>query len=75
MAKRRTRFGTWCKRDINDTRKINYTFRMKEGAETVTRTFTSEEDVERPMLYRLRYAWIESIELINNEWYAVLYED
>lgn len=70
--KRRMRFLTWCKKDVNDERKINYTLKTYEG--TVLK-FTSDEEQPYSMLTRLQNAWIESIELVNNEWFAVLYED
>ena len=31
MAKRRMRFGTWCKKDLNDTTKIVYIFHTYDG--------------------------------------------
>jgi len=37
--------------------------------------FTSEEEQPRSMLVRLQNAWIEKIELVNNEWFATLYEE
>lgn len=76
MAKRRMRFGTWCNKDINDSTKIVYEFKTAEGK---TLYFTSEDKQSFSMLARLRYAWIESIEYVSNEfsthWYAKLYED
>ena len=71
MAKRRTRFVTWCKRDIDDERKINYRFTDFRGS---TMCFTSEDYCEPSFMHRLRNAWIKNIELINNEWFAELYE-
>ena len=78
--KRRMRFGTWCRKDLEDTTKIVYTFKMKEWDGTVeTRYFTSEDVVSYSMIERIRNAWIESVERIRNEfsdhWYVVLYED
>lgn len=70
--KRRTRYINWCKKDANDERKINYTLKTYDGK---LLKFTSEEAQPFSILERLRYAWIESIELINNEWNVVLYED
>ncbi len=71
--KRRTRFITWCRRDMNDERKINYTFRNFEDGEDAH--FTSEETCSFSTMERIRYAWIESIELIDDEWHVVLYEE
>ena len=31
MAKRRMRFITWCKKDVNDERKINYTLKTYDN--------------------------------------------
>lgn len=77
--KRRTRFITWCKRDPDDERKINYTFKYSNGRII---NFTSEDDVSLHTFLKIQNAWIESVELINNdsensagEWYVVLYED
>lgn len=70
--KRRMRFVTWCKKDVNDERKINYTFKTYENE---VLKFTSEEEQPRSMLIRLQNAWIEKIELLNNEWFVTLYED
>lgn len=72
MAKRRTRFLTWAKRDPNDERKIVYTFKESDGE---VLHFTSEDIVPFSMLSRIRDAWIEQITLKDNAWYAVLYED
>lgn len=68
---RRMRFITWCKKDINDERKINYKLKTYDNE---ILEFTSEEEQPYSMLVRLQNAWIEKIELINNEWFAVLYE-
>lgn len=70
--KRRMRFVTWCKKDVNDERKINYTFKTYENE---VLKFTSEEEQPGSMLVRLQNAWIDTIELVNNEWFVSLYED
>lgn len=70
--KRRMRFVTWCKKDVNDERKINYTFKTYDNE---ILKFTSEEKQPFSILTRLQNAWIETIELANNEWFVVLYED
>lgn len=80
MAKRRTRFITWCKRDVEDETPIRYTLKAKEadGRESVLH-FTSDESVSFATLERIRYAWVESITLESDGkgkyWNAVLYED
>ena len=78
---RRIRFGTWCKKDPDDERKIIYTFHMKEADGTKHDSFfTSEDIVSWNMLSRIREAWVKKIELLNNEfeqdaWSVELYED
>ena len=69
---KRMRFLTWCKKDINDERKINYTIKTYEN-EVIK--FTSDEPQTNSMLRRLQEMWIDKIELINNEWFVSLYED
>lgn len=71
MAKRRMRFVTWCKKDEDDDRKINYYFKTWNGSIMM---FTSEDLMPVSMLGRLQRAWIEKIDLIDNEWHAHLYE-
>lgn len=70
--KRRMRFATWCKKDVNDERKINYTLKTYDNK---ILNFTSDEGQPQSMLIRLQNAWIDKIELINNEWFATLYEE
>ena len=65
------RFVTWCKKDVNDERKINYTLKTYDYK---VLNFTSEEEQQRSMLIRLQNAWIDKIKLVNNEWFANLYE-
>lgn len=69
---RRMRFVSWCKKDINDERKIHYT--LKTYDEKVLQ-FTSDDEQPYSMLVRLQNAWIDKIELIDNEWFATLYEE
>ena len=75
---RRMRFITWCKKDPEDERKINYTFKHSNG---YVSHFTSESELSLHEFLKVQNAWIESIELINQsenfagEWVAVLYED
>lgn len=71
---RRMRFKTWCKKDVDDERKINYKFTMKDEEEKVVE-FTSEDEMPIWMIGRIREAWVRKIELINDEWYAEIYED
>ena len=76
MSKRRMRFGTWCKKDPEDTRLIVYNFKDSEGK---MHYFTSEDTMPYSWLGRVRNAWIEKIVDCKNEfqdaWVAYLYED
>lgn len=72
MAKRRMRFITWCKKDIHDERKINYTLKTYDNK---IEKFTSEDSVTYSMMVRLQNAWVDTIELVNNEWNVLLYEE
>ena len=72
---RRMRFGTWCKKDIDDNTKIIYTFRMTENDGTEhTENFTSEDAVPWSWLERIRYAWIDKIERDQDAWIVTIYE-
>lgn len=68
---RRMRFITWCRQDEDDERKINYTFTEEDGNVLV---FTSDGFMPFSFVQRLGQAWVRSIELIDGEWYADLYE-
>ena len=69
---RRMRFQTWAKKDPEDTRRIFYLLTDKDGKIEV---FTSEDTVSYSMLERVRNAWVRSIKLVGETWYADLYED
>lgn len=69
---RRIRFQTWCKRDPDDERKINYCLTDADGKEIA---FTSEDLVPLSMLFRVKDAWVRSVVLIGEEWYADIYEE
>lgn len=81
MAKRRMRFGTWCVKDPDDETMIVYEFLMKEeNGFQYTKYFTSEDAQDISMLYRVQYAWIDTIEKRITDsglevWFAKLYED
>lgn len=80
MAGRRTRFVTWAKRVPDDETPIVYTFKAKEPTgEDRTYYFTSEDTVSFTMMERIRQAWIEKIDRVQNEfedaWNVILYED
>ena len=69
---RRMKFVTWCKKDVDDERKINYTLKTHDCK---ILKFTSEEEQPHSMLNRVRNSWIDKIELVNNEWFVTLYEE
>ena len=65
-------FQRWCKLAPDDERKINYTLKgIWEGKKQEAR-FTSEDNIDMMMLFRIQEAKIEKIELLNDEWYATL---
>lgn len=70
--KRRMRFKTWCAKNTEDERKINYRF---TDAEKNIQTFTSDDKVTYSMLKRIGDAWISTVILKDDEWYADIYED
>ena len=53
MGKRRTRFVTWCKRDPDDERKINYTFKHSNGCVS---HFTSEDELSFHVFLKVQNA-------------------
>lgn len=68
---RRISFFNWCRKDMNDERKINYKCNRAAGYTE----FSSEEYVEQNILFWLRNdAMVDKAELIDNEWYVVLSE-
>lgn len=52
--------------------RLNYTF---ETVDEGVKKFTSEDTCTYSDIVRLREAWVRDIKLIDNEWYADLYED
>lgn len=65
-------FGDWCKLDPDDERKINYTLRGIWDGKKQEAHFTSDDDVDALMVYRIASSTIERIELTGNEWFVVL---
>lgn len=65
-------FKEWCALDESDERKINYTLRGVWDRTEHTERFTSDDEVDLMMLFRVQNSIIEKIELINNEWHATL---
>ena len=65
-------FKEWCKLDVTDTRKINYKLiGVWEGLEHEA-LFTSDDEVDGIMMFRVCNSYIEKIMLHNNEWYLTL---
>ena len=80
MAKRRMRFGTWCRKDPEDETMIVYAVHFKEWDGTIkTEYFTSDDIVSVSTIHRLREMWIKTVERVKNEfqdaWVVELYED
>lgn len=73
---RRQRFIDWCNEDPTDERKINYTCYI-DGE---FKTFTSEDDIPviggggATLTWLRECAMVDSVQLINNEWYIELSE-
>lgn len=65
-------FQRWCNLDPDDERKINYHLKGIWDGKEQEAHFTSEDRVDGLMLYRVQKSTIEKIELINDEWFAVL---
>lgn len=65
-------FQKWCKLNPNDERRIKYTLKGIWEGKKQEASFTSDEEVDGLMMYRVQNSTIESIELVNNEWVAVL---
>lgn len=69
---RRTRFETWCKKDVKDERKIDYTFTTCEGE---VQKFTSDEEFDNSFIQRIGQAWIKSLKLVDDVWHVELVEE
>lgn len=63
---RRTRIRTWARRDPEDDRTIHYTIKDECGK---VHKFTSLDTIEPSLFHKCVWAWIDKIELINNEWH------
>jgi hypothetical protein len=66
------KFKRWCNLDPDDDRKINYTLKGIWEGKKQEAHFTSEDDVDGLMFYRIENSTIEHIELVNNEWFVTL---
>lgn len=62
------KFIEWCKQDITDERKINYTLNSNIK-------FTSDDEVDFTIFSALRRAELLSATLIENEWFVNLSVD
>lgn len=65
-------FYDWCKKDLKDERKINYKFKTHNGE---LKEFTSDDLVSYDIITRLRASLIDKVELVHDEWNAVIYEE
>lgn len=66
------RFSLWCRSDINDDRKINYTLNEQTLTCVETQQFTSDDYVSLSLLTKVRHSTISDLQLIDNEWHVVL---
>ena len=67
------KFTYWCKSDINDDRKINYTINHRSiGQGLRVFNFTSDDLVGVDKMYWLHTGIINEIKLVNNEWFVVI---
>lgn len=67
-------FMDWCKAQVDDHRKINYTLTLYYWVRAPkTRSFTSEDKVDWTTLNEIGDSFIEDVSLINNEWYFKLH--
>ena len=71
MAKRRTRFVTWARRDPYDDTPLVVTFKATDKVYH----FTSEDVIGFAMMDRVRNAWIEDITKVDGVWKVTIYED
>lgn len=66
-------FRYWCRADINDTRKINYTINHRSiGQGLRVYRFTSDDLVDIEKMYWCRTGIINDLKLENNEWFVVI---
>ena len=67
------KYTMWCRADVNDTRKINYTLNHRSiGQGLRVFTFTSEDIVDWERMYDLRHGRIEEIRLEGDEWFVTI---
>lgn len=67
------KYTYWCRADVNDTRKINYTVNHRSiGKGLRVFQFTSEDLVDWEKVYWLRTGRINQITLRDNEWFVVI---
>lgn len=65
-------FQDWCKADITDERKINYTLKGYWDGEDHEEHFTSDDEMGGLCIHRVVNSNIEKLDLVNNEWFIVL---
>lgn len=72
LKMRRTRFQTWAKRNPDDTTPMRITFNTYDDK---VMHLESGKEISYSLMWRVQSAWIESVNLINDEWHIVIYED
>lgn len=67
------KFSYWCRADINDERKINYTILHRSiGQGLQKHHFTSDDLVGGLEMHWCHTGIIKELKLINNEWFVTL---
>ena len=67
------KFTYWCRADVNDERKINYTLNlMTVGGGTQVYYFSSEDVVGFDVLSWLRSGRINDLRFENDEWFVTI---
>ena len=66
-------FQKWCAINPDDERKINYILKGIWEGKVQEAHFSSDDEVDVMMMYRIQHSTIEKLELINDEWFVELY--
>lgn len=67
------KFTYWCRADMNDERKINYTVNHRSiGQGLRVFKFTSEDRIDWERMYDLRTGYIQDLQLKNGEWFVII---
>ena len=66
-------FRYWCRADINDTRKINYTINwFSIGKGWAYLTCTSDDEVDGHTMHIIQNSYIHDIQLKDDEWFVTI---